>query len=203
MQTPISRPPLLDSRLSLAPLPRALSLLCSWVPGPPLVPLFGGAEVCAPTVLRGTEETGTTSIHHFAPQSSCADPGRGGGTLFGSRYSSKPFKFFLLHPAADVRFPPKLTPIPAAHDTHPNCAAACGGTYRRGPLQAGVRGEAQTVDSNLGPLNLGSRRLPRPRGPTHPGSAAGPLISGAALWGLCSLLLLPSLRGRRPPPPPC
>lgn len=95
-------------------------------------------------------------------------------------------------------FPPKLTPIPAAHDTHPNCAAACGGTYRRGPLQAGVRGEARTADSNLRPLKS---RVPPPAAPSGPDTSR--LCSGPLDLRGCTLgPLLPPPPSLPPGPPP-
>lgn len=67
----------------------------------------------------------------------------------------------------------------------------------RGPLQARVRG-ARTAGA---PTRGRWVRVPLPAAPSRPNASrlwSGPLISEAALWGLSSLLLPPSQRGRPP-----
>lgn len=96
-----------------------------------------------------------------------------------------------------------MTPAPhpsyprrAGAHTHPNCAAACGGS-------CGPRSATSSGPRGAGPQGvcLGlwvTVRLPAaPSGPCTSRVWSGPLISEAALWGLCSLLLV-----LLPPGPP-
>lgn len=97
----------------------------------------------------------------------------------------------------------RVTPAPhpayprrAGAHTHPNCAAACGGS-------CGPRSATSSGPRGAGPQGvcLGlwvTVRLPAaPSGPCTSRVWSGPLISEAALWGLCSLLLV-----LLPPGPP-
>lgn len=97
-----------------------------------------------------------------------------------------------------------MTPAPhpahprrAGAHTHPNCAAACGGSC--GPRSA----------TSSGPRGAGPQghclglwvTVQLPAAPSGPGTSrvwSRPLISEAALWGLCSLLLVLPPSGAAP-----